>query len=40
MDWDGLLVYLMDTPADVQDRDTARILLARLRNEHPEIVLV
>lgn len=33
---DGLLV----TPADVPDRDAARILLTRLHAEHPEIVLV
>ncbi|WP_326790383.1 transposase [Streptomyces sp. NBC_00151] len=36
VDQDGLLV----TPADVQDRYAARVLLARLHAEHPEIVLV
>ncbi|MFJ7209647.1 IS5 family transposase [Streptomyces sp. NPDC098789] len=40
VDQDGLLVDLLVTPADVQDRDAARILLARLHAEHPEIVLV
>jgi len=37
---DGLLVDLLATPADVQDRDAARILLTRLQAEHPEIVPV
>ncbi|MDQ0945816.1 transposase [Streptomyces sp. V1I1] len=40
VDQDGLLVDLLVTPADVQDRDAARILLTRLHAEHPEIVLV
>ncbi|MER5301819.1 IS5 family transposase [Streptomyces lasiicapitis] len=40
VDQDGLLVDLLVTPADVQDRDAARILLTRLHTEHPEIVLV
>ncbi|GHG72525.1 hypothetical protein GCM10018980_68380 [Streptomyces capoamus] len=31
---------LLVTPADVQDRDAARVLLTRLHAEHPEIVLV
>lgn len=35
-----MLVDLLVTPADVQDRDAARILLTRLHAEHPEIVLV
>lgn len=37
---DGLLVDLLITPADVQDRDASRILLTRLHAEHPEVVLV
>ncbi|MFC7267001.1 transposase [Streptomyces lutosisoli] len=40
VDQDGLLVDLLVTPADIQDRDAARILLTRLHAEHPEIVLV
>lgn len=40
VDQDGLFVDLLVTPADVQDRDAARILLTRLHAEHPEIVLV
>jgi transposase len=40
VDQDGLLVDLLVTPADVQDRDAARVLLTRLHAEHPEIVLV
>jgi transposase len=40
VDQDGLLVDLLVTPADVQDRDAARILLTRLHAEHSEIVLV
>jgi transposase len=40
VDQDGLLVDLLVTPADVQDRDAARILLTRLHAAHPEIVLV
>ncbi|MGW7824694.1 transposase [Streptomyces puniciscabiei] len=32
-------VDLLVTPADVQDRDAARVLLTRLHAEHPEIVL-
>ncbi|WP_405968989.1 IS5 family transposase [Streptomyces sp. NBC_00988] len=40
VDQDGLLVDLLVTPADVQDRDAARTLLTRLHAEHPEVVLV
>lgn len=40
VDQDGLLVDLLVTPADVQERAAARILLTRLHTEHPEIVLV
>ncbi|WP_409000639.1 transposase [Streptomyces europaeiscabiei] len=40
VDQDSLLFDLLVTPADVQDRDTARILLTSLHAEHPEIVLV
>ncbi|MFF2126566.1 transposase [Streptomyces olivochromogenes] len=40
VDQDGLLVDLLVTPADIQDRDAARVLLPRLHAEHPEIVLV
>ncbi|WP_179382024.1 IS5 family transposase [Streptomyces sp. SA15] len=40
VDQDGLLVDLLVTPADVQERAAARILLTRLHAEHPEIVLV
>ena len=40
VDQNGLLVDLLVTPADVQDRDAARILRTRLHAEHPEIVLV
>ncbi|MER5201110.1 transposase [Streptomyces sp. NPDC002755] len=36
----GLLVDLLVTPADVQDRDATRILLTRLHTDHPEILLV
>ncbi|MFC7263319.1 transposase [Streptomyces lutosisoli] len=36
VDQDGLLVDLLVTPADVQDRDAARVLLTRLHAEHPE----
>jgi transposase len=36
VDQDGLLVDLLVTPADVQDRDAARILLTRLHAEHPK----
>ncbi|MEU3466155.1 transposase [Streptomyces sp. NPDC006733] len=35
-----MLVDLLVTPADVQDRDAARVLLTRLHAVHPEIVLV
>ncbi|MFH9426626.1 IS5 family transposase [Streptomyces sp. NPDC017529] len=40
VDQSGLLVDVLVTPADVPERDGARILLARLHAEHPEIVLV
>ena len=40
VDQDGLLVDLLVMPADVQDRNAARILLTCLHAEHPEIVLV
>lgn len=40
VDQDGLLVDLLVTLADVQERAAARILLTRLHTEHPEIVLV
>jgi transposase len=40
VDQDGLLVDLLVTPADVQERAAARVLLTRLHAEHPEIVLV
>ncbi|WP_369242101.1 transposase [Streptomyces sp. R21] len=40
VDQDCLLVDPLVTPADVQDRDAARILLTRLHAEHPENVLV
>lgn len=40
VDQDGLLVDLLVTPADVQYREAARVLLTRLHAEHPEIVLV
>ncbi|MGC4987046.1 transposase [Streptomyces sp. DT193] len=40
VDQDGLLVGLLVTPADVQDRYAARVLLARLHAERLEIVLV
>jgi transposase len=40
VDQDGLFVDLLVTPADVQERAAARILLTRLHAAHPEIVLV
>ncbi|MFD8376397.1 IS5 family transposase [Streptomyces sp. NPDC059688] len=40
VDQDGLLVDLLVTPADVQERAAARTLLTRLNAEHAEIVLV
>ncbi|MEV8017438.1 transposase [Streptomyces sp. NPDC086554] len=40
VDQDGLFVDLLVTPADVQERAAAHILLTRLHAAHPEIVLV
>ncbi|NUK11269.1 transposase [Streptomyces lunaelactis] len=40
VDQNGLLLDLLVSPADVQERAAARILLTRLQAEHPEIVLV
>ncbi|MFI1400383.1 IS5 family transposase [Streptomyces sp. NPDC020681] len=40
VDQDGLLVDVLVTPANVQEREAARILLTRLHAAHPEIVLV
>ncbi|MFI1168482.1 transposase [Streptomyces sp. NPDC020801] len=40
VDQDGLLVDLLVTPADVQERAAARTLLTPLPHRHPEIVLV
>jgi transposase len=40
VDTKGLVALVLVTPADVQDRDAAKDLLARLKLMHPEIVQV
>lgn len=40
VDLGGLMVDLLVTPADLPDRDGARLLLARLHASHPEITTV